>query len=214
MIIVKNIRRCLRQGLREKKTHIEDDGCDGAVVGLSSAVELTHLGGKLGEEVLRVFPVCDAVGAGEVLGAHALEEVRDVVRGGREVLDTHDTLEDLLALRVAGGRGHDSGAVDEVDAAHEGDVLPDLGLSGDRGRLAHGLLLERVDDGRLADVRVPDEADRDLLLVREERRELAQELDEGSLSERVVDRRVEGDRRVRLGQDLDPSGLQSFRKLL
>ena len=49
-------------------------------------------------------------------------------------------------------------AVDKVDALHEGDVLPDLGLPRDGRHLADLLLLERVDDGALAHVGVADEA--------------------------------------------------------
>ena len=123
-----------------------------------------------------------------------------------QVLDSDDALQDFLGFRVTGRRGYDPGAVDEIDPAHEGDVLPDFGLSRDRRGLADGLLLERVDDRRLADVGVADKADRDLLLVREQGRELPEELDQAPLAERVVDRRVERDRRVRLGQDLDPAG--------
>lgn len=123
------------------------------------------------------------------------------------MLDTNDSLEDLLRLGVTSGGGNDSGAVDEVDAAHEGDVLPDLGLSGNGSGLANGLLLERVDDGRLSDVGVTDEADRNLLLVGEEGGELTEELDEGSLSERVVDGSVESDGGVSLREDLDPASL-------
>lgn len=188
-------------------THIEDHGSDGTVIGLSSTMQLAHLGRQLGEEVLRIDPVLDPVRSREVLRSHPLDEVGNVVGGGREMLDPDDSLENLLALRVACRGGDDSRAVDEVDAAHEGDVLPHLGLSRDRGSLADGLLLERVDDGRLADVGVSYESDTDLLLVGEESGELTEELDEGSLSERVVDRGVEGDGRVRLGQDLDPSCL-------
>lgn len=176
-------------------------------------MQLAHLRSKLGEEVLRVGPVFDPVRASEVLGANALDEVGDMVARRREVLDANDSLEDLLRLRVARRRRDDSGAVDEVDSAHEGDVLPNFGLSGDGSRLADGLLLERVDDGRLADVGVADEADRDLLLVGEEGGELAEELDEGSLSERVVDRGVEGDGGVSFGEDLDPASLRERSKV-
>ena len=63
-----------------------------------------------------------------------------------------------------GGRD-DAGAVDEVDAFHESDVLPDFRLAGDGGGGADAFLAEGVDDGRLADVGVADEADGDLLAV-------------------------------------------------
>ena len=50
-----------------------------------------------------------------------------------------------------------------------------------------------VDEGGFADVRVADEADGDLLLVRVQLGELAEELDERASAERVVRGGVEGD---------------------
>lgn len=85
----------------------------------------------------------------------------------------------------------------------------DLGLSWDRGDSADLLLLERVDDAALADVGIADEADRDLLLVRVEHRELAEELDQRALAERVVDGSVEGQSRSESTQVLDPARLTS-----
>ena len=85
--------------------------------------------------------------------------------------------------------------------------MPNFGLSGNRSGLANGFLLKSVDDRGFADVGVTDESDRDLLLVGEEGGELSEKLDEGSFSERVVDRRVESDGRVSLGKNLDPSSL-------
>ena len=126
---------------------------------------------------------------------------------GREMLDSDDSLEHLLGLGVASGRGNNSRAIDEVDAAHQGDVLPDFGLSGDGSSLANGLLLQRVDDGGLANVGVSNETDRNLLLVGEESGELTEKLDEGSLSEGVIDGGMEGDGGVGLGENLDPASL-------
>lgn len=82
-----------------------------------------------------------------------------------------------------------------------------LGLSRDGRDSADLLLLERVNDARLANVRVADEADRDLLLVRVKDGKLAEELDEGTFSEGVVDRSVEGERRSELGEVLHPTSL-------
>jgi hypothetical protein len=82
-----------------------------------------------------------------------------------------------------------------------------LGFTGNRSDGADLLLLERVDDTTLPDVRIPDQTDRDLLLVRMEDRELSQELDQGSLSERVVDGRMESDGRCLKGEVFDPSSL-------
>jgi hypothetical protein len=61
------------------------------------------------------------------------------------LLDTDHTLEDDLGFRVPCGV-HNSRAVDEVDPLHECDVLPHLGLSGDRRCLAHLLRPKRIDD--------------------------------------------------------------------
>ena len=84
-----------------------------------------------------------------------------------------------------------------------------LGFTGNGSDGADLFLLERVDDTTLPDVGVPDQPDRDLLLVRVEDRELTQELDQGSLSERIVDGCVKGDRRRLKGEVFHPSGLMS-----
>ena len=155
-----------------------------------------------------LVPVVKAVSPLKVLAPDALEQGRNVLGRGRKVLDPDDALEDGGGVRVLGRDRDDTRAVDQVDAPHEGDVLPDLSLSWDGRDRADLLLLERVDDRRLADVRVADEAHRDLLLVRVEDRELTEELDERTLPERVVDRGVEGERRRELRQVLDPASLR------
>ena len=77
---------------------------------------------------------------------------------------THHSLQDDLRIRVTCRIDH-ARAVDQEDALHQRDVLPDLGLAGYRGHLADFLGPQRVDDGALAHVWVTDEADADLLLV-------------------------------------------------
>ena len=62
-----------------------------------------------------------------------------------------------------------------------------LGLSWDGRHFADGLFPQRVDNGRLADVGVPDEADADGLLVLVEVVELAENLEQTSLAERILD---------------------------
>ena len=107
-----------------------------------------------------------------------------MLRGRRERLDADDAFEDGRGLRVAGVRcGYDAGAVDEVYAFRERDVLPDLGLAGDGSDIADLASFEGIDDARLADVGVSDEADGDLLLVRVQLRKLAEKLDERALDE-------------------------------
>lgn len=60
---------------------------------------------------------------------------------------------------------HHTRAIDEEDSLHECDVLPDLRLSRDRGRLAALLAHERVDHTRLPCVRVSDHANRYLTFI-------------------------------------------------
>ena len=126
-----------------------------------------------------------------------------MLRRRREGLDAYDALKNGCGLRVTGGRGHDAGAVDEVYALGERDVLPDLGLAGDGRDVADLARLEGVDDARLANVRVPDEADGNLLPVRVQLRELAEELDERAFAEGVIRGGVEGEGRVAGGEVLD-----------
>jgi len=62
-------------------------------------------------------------------------------------------------------------------------VWTDLGLARLGGDFAHFAVHKGVDDGTLADVGVPDEADADVLLVHVQATELAQQLDERALQE-------------------------------
>lgn len=89
-------------------------------------------------------------------------------------------------------RWYNSRTINHVDALHERDVLPDLGLTSNRCNNADLLLPQCVDDGRLARVGVADHADRDLFAVAVQGRELAEKCDEGTFAEAVVDRSVEG----------------------
>jgi len=70
--------------------------------------------------------VVDSVGPLEVLSSNSLEKSGDVLGGGGEVLDSNDSLEDGSGVGILGRDRDDSGAIDEVDSSHEGDVLPDL----------------------------------------------------------------------------------------
>ena len=99
---------------------------------------------------------------------------------------------------------HDSGTVDEEHALHQGDVLPHLGLAGYGRHIAHLLLAQSVDHRTLARVRVADEAHADLLLVLVQLAELAQQLDESALAERVGQAGVEGECRMLLRQNRHP----------
>lgn len=102
----------------------------------------------------------------------------------------------------------DPGTIDEVDAFGECHILPDSGFAGYRCCLAHLPLLEGVDDGTLADIGVADKADRHSLLVLMELIELSNEVDEGALTEGVVEVRSEGQRGKLFGEVGDPPARQ------
>ena len=102
---------------------------------------------------------------------------------------------------------HNARTVNQVDTAHQRDVLPHLGLARNRRHIAHLLFLERIDDGAFADIRVANKPDADLLLVRVQHTKLTQKLDKTALTKAVVDRRMECKRRELFRQDFDPSCL-------
>ena len=138
----------------------------------------------------------------------AAQNGRDVLLGVGDVLDAHNTAEENVLLGVFGGGGDDAGAVDEEDALHQGDVLPDLGLTWDGRDLAHLLLPQGIDDGRLAGVGVADEADGYLLAVLVQLRELAQQLDQRPLTERVSNGGMECQRGTVLREVFYPCSLR------
>jgi hypothetical protein len=82
-------------------------------------------------------------------------------------------------------------AINHVYPLHESNVLPYFCLTRDRRYYAHLLLPQSVDDRRLADVRVANHADRDLLAVVVERAKLSKQCDKRAFTERVVDGGVE-----------------------
>ena len=129
--------------------------------------------------------------------------------GRRKVLNSNNTLQHGVGVRVLGGHGDDTWAIDQVDSLHQSDVLPDFRLSRNRSDRADLLLLERVDDTRFTNIWVSDESDGDLLLVRVKDGELSQQLDQGSFTKRVVDTGVTSDSRGRKRKMLDPSCLPS-----
>mmetsp|Transcript_54403 Transcript_54403/g.90418 ORF Transcript_54403/g.90418 Transcript_54403/m.90418 type:complete len:630 (-) Transcript_54403:747-2636(-) len=185
---------------------VAEDHLGGSVnVRLTARKETTRLEAELLEKVIGVLPAVDAVRVLQVLGLDGAHEIRDVERGVLDVLNAHDSLEHggrLVVTRVI----DDTGTVDEEDALEERDVLPHLGLTRNGRDLADLLLLERVDDATLSDVGVADETDTDLALVAVQTGKLAQQLDEGSLSKRVVETGVEGQRGVLTREKLNPSG--------
>ena len=91
-----------------------------------------------------------------------------------DVFCADDTTEKNVFWCVGHAWRHATRAIDEVDALHECDVLPHLGLTRDGRNCADLLVAKGVDDGGFASVGVADETDGDLLAGRVEGRELAQ----------------------------------------
>jgi len=87
-----------------------------------------------------------------------------------------------------------------------------LGFTRDGCHLADLLLLQGVDDGALSDVRVANQTNADLLLITVQLSELTQQLNQGSLAERVGDAGVESQGWVLLREDLDPASLTTKNK--
>jgi hypothetical protein len=107
-------------------------------------------------------------------GCTTLEHCGDVLCRVLDVLCAHDTTEKNVFWCVVHTRRHTTRTVDEVNALHECDVLPHLGLTRDRRNCADLLIAKGVDDGGFAGVRVADESDGNLLTRRVEGRELAE----------------------------------------
>lgn len=176
-------------------------------VRFASLEEPTTLAGQDTQELNGVLDVLDAVGAFQVLGLDASQNSGDVLFGVFDVFHTDDTAkQDVFFGVVLAGRDN-TGTVDQVDSSHQGDVLPDLGFSGNRGHGADLLLAQSVDNGRFACVGVSNKPDTDLFAVRMQRRELSQQLDQGTFAKRVVDRRMECKCRVVFRQMSYPCSL-------
>lgn len=140
-------------------------------------MKFSHLGRQFGQKVFGISPVLNPVRPTHVLWSNPLQKVGDMITRRTKMFDPHYAFQNFLRFRIPRGGGYDPRTIDEVNSPHQSDVLPDFGLPRNGRRFAHGLLLERVDDGRFSHVGVADEADGDLLLVREEGRELSEELD-------------------------------------
>ena len=78
-----------------------------------------------------------------------------------------------------------------------------LSLARYGSNLAHFAAFQCVNDATLSDVRISYEANRDLLPIRVQLRELAEELDERAFAEGVIRGGVEGEGRVAGGEVLD-----------
>lgn len=87
------------------------------------------------------------------------ERGRDILFRVFDVLDTHDTPEEDVFRGVVCVRRHDTGTIDEIDAFHKCNVLPDFGLSRNRGNGGDLFLAKGVDNGGFAGVGIADQAD-------------------------------------------------------
>lgn len=137
---------------------VVDDGVAHVVrVSLSALPELARTLGHLLDEVLGIGPCVDTEDVSDVLRGDSVKNGLDVVLGVWQSLGTHHSLEDLVdicfTLIV-----DNTWAIDQINALCEGDVLPHLGLTWDRGHLTALLLHQSIDHARFTDVGVADEA--------------------------------------------------------
>ena len=102
---------------------------------------------------------------------------------------------------------HATRTINEIDALHECDVLPHLGLTRDRSHSADLLLPKSVDDRRFTSVRVSNQPNRDLLAIGVQGGKLTKQLNQRALAKRVVDVGMESESRVIFRQMANPSGL-------
>lgn len=110
-------------------------------------------------------------------GLNSSDHGRNVLSWVFDVLNTDTASQQQVLICVALIRRDDTRAIDHVNALHQGDVLPDLGLSGNRSDNADLLLPQSVDNRRLSGIRIADHADGNLLAVAVKRRELAEKGD-------------------------------------
>uniref|UniRef100_A0AAG5DRU4 Uncharacterized protein n=1 Tax=Anopheles atroparvus TaxID=41427 RepID=A0AAG5DRU4_ANOAO len=143
---------------------VQDHLGHGRYIGFPLLQQLAHLAGNLLEEIDMIRPFRHAVRLHDVFLANPLQYLLDVIFGVVDQLHAHDRLQHFLGVRFRRGIHH-PGAIDQEDTLHQRDVLPHFRFARDWRHLAHLLAAQRVNDGRFADVRVPDETNTDLLLV-------------------------------------------------
>ncbi len=85
---------------------------------------------------------------------------------------------------------------------------PDFGLSWNGGDLRNRLSAKSVDNTRLADIRITDQANTDLFSVLVKNAELSEEVDQGATTEGVLHAGSHGASRVIFLENADPSSLQ------
>lgn len=134
----------------------DQESRDGVEVSVSSLQKSARSHGKLLHEVFSGLPLFNSVDLLKLLSLSSLEELIDVAFGVLEFLCSHNSFKHdigLSIIRVV----HDTGTIDEVNSLGESDVLPNLGLSGNRSNLTDVLLSEGVDHGTLSNIGVSDE---------------------------------------------------------
>jgi len=108
-------------------------------VRFSTFEKLACLPAQLLEEVLCVFPFMYAIYVVYVLMVDSLKNCMYVLRRLREFFGSDNALQDFLDFGLV-FIVHDTWAIDQVDALGQSDILPDLGLSGNRCYFAAGFL--------------------------------------------------------------------------
>ena len=126
-----------------------------------------------------------------------------------DVLNTNTTAEQEVLIGIVLVRWDDTRTVDHVNALHQSDVLPDLGLTSDGRNNAHLLFPQSVDDGRFTSVGITDHAHGDLFTIAVERAELSEKGNQGTFTEAVVDGGVESKCGELLAKVAYPGGLSS-----
>lgn len=112
-----------------------------------------------------VVKVLDVVRPFEMVPLYSLHGGCYVLLWVLDVFNANNTSKENVFFCVTHVWWDDTWAVDEVDALHQCDVLPDLGLSGDWSDGADLFLPECVDDGGFAGVWIANESDRDLAAI-------------------------------------------------
>jgi hypothetical protein len=147
-------------------------------IGFTLLEQFTSLSGNLLEEVDRILPIVKTISTLEILMTYTLKDGGDSILGSLDIFDTHRALQDNVCFTIIDVGWNDTRTINEIDTLHQGDVLPNLGLTRDGGNRADLFGLECVDDGRFTSVGVSNETHRDLLAVTVKGGELTEKLDQ------------------------------------
>lgn len=154
-----------------------------------------------------ILPALEFIRPFHMVRLDFLQNRRNVLLWVLHVLNTDDAAEKEILRSIVMVRWYDTRAIDQVDPLHQRDILPHLGLTGDRRDFGDCLAPEGVDDARLADVGVADQANADLFPVLVEDAKLPEQIDQGTTPEGVPETGPHGACWVVLLEDSDPGGL-------